>query len=282
MKNNKSVFRLCVFAFCANMLLFFVKLYIGLRTDSISIYSDAVNNLFDSLSGGITFVGMTLAVKKSGGVFDGTVRKTEQLFSFIISLTVTAAGFLFAYNSLERLMYPTPMWFSTLYAWIIGGTAAAKGLMFFIYRWFEKKTSSPIAAVMKTDCVLDMFITLITLVTLIVSKYETYAVDAVCGIVISVIIIISAVKLLLSSARALVNYVRPELKVQVGAILNEYSDRITVLEISYLTENNGIRAIALVAERNQTAEDEIFSRCLEKTGIGLYFVENKLNRKEVV
>lgn len=280
MKNNKSIFGLCVFAFCANMLLFFVKLYIGLRTDSISIYSDAVNNLFDSLSGAITFVGMTLAVKKSNNVFDGTVRKTEQLFSFIISLTVTVAGFCFAYNSLERLMYPTPIWFTTAYAWIIAGTAAAKGLMFFVYLRFQKRTNSPIAKVMKTDCVLDMFITLITLVTLIVSKYETYAVDAFCGIAISVIIIVSAVKLLFCAARDLVNYVKPDTKTQIKAIFDEYSGSIDLLEISYLSENDGIKAFAFVASENKTVEDEIYSRCLEKTGIGLYFVVNDKIKKE--
>lgn len=280
MTRKNFVSRACAFGAVVNLILFFVKLYIGLRTNSISIYSDAVNNALDSLSGGIAFVGLSAAVKGSNGAFDGAVNKTEQLLSFIISLTVTGAGCYFAYNSLERLMYPTPIWFETLYVWVIAATAAVKGLMFLFYLHIEKKTKSPVAGVIKTDCILDMFITLITIATLIVSKYETYAVDAYCGIAISVIIIVSAVKMLISNARALINYVRPEAKQQIKAVFDEYSDSVDLIKITYLTDNDGVKAYAAVNTDNKTAENEIYSKCLEKTGIGIYFVEDKSTQKE--
>lgn len=275
-----SVTKVCAFGAAVNLILFFVKLYIGLRTNSISIYSDAVNNAFDSLSGVFTFWGLTVAFKKSNGVFDGTVQKTEQLFSFIISLTVIGAGCYFAYNSLERLMYPTPIWFEMLYVWIIAGTAAVKGLMFVLYRRFEKATKSPVVGAIKTDCILDMFITLITLATLIVSKYETYAVDAYCGILISVIIIVFAVRLMFSNARALINFVSPEIRTQIKTIFDEYSQSVELLEISYLTEKDGIKAFATVRSENKTVQDEIYSKCLQKNGVRIYFVEDNSIQKE--
>ena len=50
-KNDKITVITCAAAFALNVALFSVKLYVGLCANSISIYSDAVNNMFDSLSG---------------------------------------------------------------------------------------------------------------------------------------------------------------------------------------------------------------------------------------
>ena len=58
MKKLTRVCKICLFAFSANLLLFGVKLYVGLAANSITVFSDAVNNLFDALSGGVSFAGL--------------------------------------------------------------------------------------------------------------------------------------------------------------------------------------------------------------------------------
>lgn len=269
MQKKNYILRVCAFGFVINLVLFFVKLYIGLGTNSISIYSDAVNNLFDSLSGGMTFAGLAV-VKKSNGAYDGTVRKTEQLFSFIISLTVIVASLYFLYNSLERLIYPTPIWFSTLYAWIIAGTAAVKGLMFAYYRQYEKKTKSPVIGVMKTDCILDMFITLITLVTLIVSKYETYAFDAVCGIAISIIIVAVAIKTIITCAKKLVDYIPTGTEDELKAILASYE--LEIIEIDYKNDGVRLKAFVTVSGEIDALKNEIQRICREKTDVEVFLL----------
>lgn len=138
-----SVTKVCVFGAAVDLILFFVKLYIGLRTNSISIYSDAVNNAFDSLSSAVTLVGMLGLIKYSGSQSGGIVHKGEQLFSFVISIFVAAVGCYFAYSSLERLIYPTPIWFATLYAYVIAGTAAVKTLMLIFYSFCDKNAIQP-------------------------------------------------------------------------------------------------------------------------------------------
>ena len=55
-KNDKITVITCAAAFVLNVALFSVKLYVGLCANSISIYSDAVNNMFDSLSGLAAFI----------------------------------------------------------------------------------------------------------------------------------------------------------------------------------------------------------------------------------
>ncbi|MGN1118336.1 MAG: cation transporter, partial [Acutalibacteraceae bacterium] len=131
MKKDKAVFYVCSVAFSVNIILFFIKLYIGLRTNSISIYSDAVNNLFDSLSGLLTLVTLSLIIKNADLSTEGTVRKSEQLFSFLMALAVAFTGFYFAYSSVERLMYPTPVWYTGLFLAVLILTALIKAGMFF-------------------------------------------------------------------------------------------------------------------------------------------------------
>ncbi|MBQ1242943.1 MAG: cation transporter, partial [Clostridia bacterium] len=66
MKDRKFILSAGVFAFVCNLLLFGVKLYVGLASGSISIYSDGINNFFDCLSGALT-VGVIIALSKVNG-----------------------------------------------------------------------------------------------------------------------------------------------------------------------------------------------------------------------
>ncbi len=272
MKNGKIVLKACVFSFVANLILFFVKLYIGLRTNSISIYSDAVNNMFDALSGAVTFAFLYYLLKKSNESTGGMLKKSEQLFSFVISITVVAAGFYFAYTSLERLIYPTPVWFSTLYAAVVAGTAAAKAAMYFVYSGFEKKCGSPVVRVMKFDCILDMFITVVSVITLLVSQYSDYAVDAVCGLVISSVILVSAAKMLVSNAKKLINFVPSATREKVDSVFAEYSDEISVKELDYHNDGDAVVCYACVQSADEALLEETKDICLEKANVCIKFI----------
>ncbi len=272
MKNGKVVLEACVFSFVANLILFLVKLYIGLRTNSISIYSDAVNNMFDALSGAVTFAFLYYILKKSNESTGGMLKKSEQLFSFVISITVVAAGFYFAYTSLERLIYPTPVWFSTLYAAVVAGTAVAKAAMYFIYHGFEKKCGSPVVRVMRFDCILDMFITIVSVITLLVSQYSDYAIDAVCGLVISTVILISAAKMLVSNAKKLINFVPSATREKVDAVFAEYSDEISIKELDYHNDGDSVICYASAHCVDMALLEKIKESCLEKADVCVKFI----------
>lgn len=276
MSKKISVPWACAFGVGSNLILFFVKLYIGLRTNSISIYSDAVNNAFDSLSSAVTLVGMVSIIKHSAGQSGGIVHKGEQLFSFIISIFVAAAGCYFAYSSLERLIYPTPIWFATLYVYVIAGTAVVKALMLIFYSYCSKKCNSTVINMMKTDCVLDFFMTLTALATLLVSRFGLYAFDALCGIVISLIMVTSAVKMLVVCAKKLINYVQPSTRQTIEEIFNDFLDEIKLLRLDFQTVGDSVEAYAFVYGGSNDAKDKVAAQCLEKTGVTVHFVDERV------
>lgn len=138
MKNEKTVVKVCFAAFFVNLILFFVKLYISLSSNSISIFSDGINNLADSMSCVLSAVFILAAVNISKKEPDFTIGKAEQLLSFVLSVAVFAVGVGFAYSSAERLMYPTSIWFTSVYFALILVTVLVKTAMFVFLRFFCK------------------------------------------------------------------------------------------------------------------------------------------------
>ncbi len=191
------------FAFVCNFILFMLKLYVGLSSNSISIYSDGINNLFDSLSGAIT-VAVFCALLKTDDTKEIVAKRSGQLLSFVMSAAVAFSGVYFAYSSLERLMYPTPVWYMEKYLVVIVATTLVKLAMFFVFRYLNNKTESPVTKVMVVDGILDFFVSAITAFTLVISQYGNYAFDALLGIAVSVVIISGAVKLTISSVKELI------------------------------------------------------------------------------
>ena len=261
-KNDKITVITCAAAFALNVALFSVKLYVGLCANSISIYSDAVNNMFDSLSGLAAFICFAALLSSSSDGTRAIIKKAEQFFSFVMSVIILLTGLYFAYNSLERLFYPTPISYLTRYLVMLIVTVAVKFIMFFAYRGVYRITGSPIIKVMAADSILDCFITLATVMSLTVSQYVEFAVDAVFGLVISTVLVTSAVKLAKKS----------------GAVMSEIFDSLGVAVdyITYRRTGTDIEAFAKPAFPENTDENEItqklVSACKEK-GVTLHILK---------
>ena len=209
-QKQKRVITVSSVGIACNLILFSVKLYIGLAVNSISIFSDGMNNLADSLSCILAVICMAAALnnqRKGNGSINA---KLEQTLSFLLSLVVLFVGLYFFYSSVERLMYPAPIWFSMLYFRIIVGTVAVKAFMAVMYHINYRSTGSSTLKVMRADSILDCGITFVTLISFVLIQYTRITVDAFAGIGISVFIVVEAVLLIRSSLGGLLNYVKKE------------------------------------------------------------------------
>lgn len=191
-------------AFWCNAVLFILKLYVGLSSNSISIYSDGINNLFDSLSGILATASFLWAFKRTEENKDKIFERTEALVSFIMSVATSFSALYFGYNSLERFMYPTPVWYTQKYFIIILFTFWVKICMLISFRILKKKTASPVTRVFAFDGVLDVFVSAVTLLTLLLAKNGTYSADAIIGVIISIFMITGSIRLLVSSVKRII------------------------------------------------------------------------------
>ena len=249
-----------------NLILFLVKLFVGLSANSISIYSDAVNNLFDCISAVITLCSFSVL---SSGTY---AEKTEQFLSFLISCFIGFSGAYFLYSSAERLMYPTPVWYTPKYFLLICVTAAAKLILFLILKKVSARHSLQLVRLMSTDSALDFCIGCTTVLTLLLSKNGKYAFDALCGIAISIFILISAVKGIISAVKLLINYKSKEKREQIEALLLSYK---SISRISKMRFTDGDICIVEVemSKENESSIEEICRTVKQQTDINIFITE---------
>ena len=215
-----------------NFILFTVKLYIGLRTNSLCIYTDAMNNLADTLSAGIGFLGLFIVARRATARFPFGFGRLEFLTELLMALLMTAAGCSFAYNSLERFFAPVPVWFSTKYAGIIAITCLVKlamGFLFHIYR--KRKDTSAVIWTLELDSFMDFAVTLAALISFSLTNYINFAIDSVLGLVISIAIAAAGIRLILSSAGKLLGEAQPQLEEKIRACVQDAGAQTVSLRI---------------------------------------------------
>lgn len=251
-----------------NLILFLVKLSVGLSANSISIYSDAINNLFDCISAVLTLCSFSVL---STGAY---AEKTEQLLSFLISCFIGFSGAYFLYSSAERLMYPTPVWYTPKYLLLISVTAAVKLIMFLILKKTSAVYSLSLVRLMATDSALDFFIGCTTALTLLLSKNGKYAFDALCGIAISIFILVSAVKGIISAVKLLVNYQSREKREKIENMLLSDKSIQHIHKIRF-TDGDICFAEVEISEENESSLEEIRKAIKQQTDIDIFIKEHK-------
>lgn len=192
---------LAYFGIILNLCLFFVKLYVGVSTNSLAIYCDGVNNFADVFACGVAVGGIYLSASLGGNKGE----RAQSLFSFVISLFVAVAGVYFAYNGIERVMYPIQVSYAKNYAVLILITAVAKLIYGILAMLADKKHPSPIISALAKDSMLDFGITLITFAGLVLVSKINFALDGFVAIGLGVSIGVSAIKNVIKQAKYLIS-----------------------------------------------------------------------------
>lgn len=198
---GKTGIKTAIFGFAANFVLFLIKLYVSISSGSLAIYCDGINNLGDTFSCIIALTGFILTVKLS----EIKSSRAQALASFVIGLILAVTGAYFAYNGLERLMYPVQISYLKSYALLIAVTIPVKLIMGIVYIYVNKKYPSPVYKALIMDSFLDCTVTISTLISLTLSVKINFAIDSILSIVIGIIIAASAVKAIVSQSKYLIN-----------------------------------------------------------------------------
>lgn len=202
------------------------------------------------------------------------MEKTQQALSVTLCILVLISGVYFAYTSLERLMYPTPIWFSVKYLCILILTALAKLGMHFVYKLMNRKAESEIVKIMAYDCILDFFITTVTVISLAVSSLGTFALDAICGLFISGAIIIGAGKLLREHLRKLLGHIPTEKAERIEEIFLKNGIDTEAVSITFIYGEKLTGYVSLADEKDIQKAESLYEEIKSETEITLKTVNN--------
>ncbi|MDR2267793.1 MAG: cation diffusion facilitator family transporter [Christensenellaceae bacterium] len=232
-----------------NFVLASVKLYVGVSSNSIIIFSDAIHNFMDAAGLFIAILGFLLMRKESTSKFPEGYGRVEYLASFLLSLALLGTGIYFMYASIERMFYPYLVTFTWLRFAVIGSTAIFKVLLGLWYKYNNKTLDSGVLKTAQLDSWLDAFITIMTLIGYSLASYGALRLDAIFGIILSVIIIIGGLKLFLENFNAILGKRPTEaLTKSINALIAE-SESIQEISQIRLHDYGVARQIVVITAR---------------------------------
>ena len=175
-----------------NLLLFAVKITIGLSIKSVALIADAIHTLADSVTSVVIIIGFKIAKKPSDKEHPFGHGRTESVVTLIVSVLLFIAGFELLKESIQSIVRPQESTASLNVILIIAGTIIIKELMArFSYQLGDIIDSQAL----KADALhhrTDVFATGLVVVALIASHFGFRSVDGIMGALVSLIIFYSA------------------------------------------------------------------------------------------
>lgn len=187
-RGRYGVFSSMVGIIC-NILLFVSKFIIGTLANSISIISDGFNNLSDCASCVITMFGYKMAAKPADKDHPFGHGRMEYLTSLALSMIIIFVGVELIKNSIGKLIHPEKVDFSYVALIVLILSILMKFWMFLFNKKLGRRINSGVMEATAKDSLNDVFATTSTLIALVASIFTDIPVDAIMGIVVSVLII---------------------------------------------------------------------------------------------
>lgn len=184
-----------VIGIVTNLILFFIKLSVGIFTNSIAVTADAFNNLSDSASSLITIIGFKLSNIPADEEHPFGHGRIEYLSALVVSFMVMLVGFQFIKSSFERILHPSKVIFELIPFLLILLSMAVKVWL----SMFNKKIGSIIDSdalkASALDSLGDVIISAVVSVSLIFSLWSSFPLDGYLGVLVAAFILYSGFKL---------------------------------------------------------------------------------------
>lgn len=180
--------------FC-NVLLFSVKLAIGLILSSLAVTADAFNNLSDAASSIISFVGVKMAGKPADAEHPFGHGRIEYIAALIVSFLVIEVGFAFFKSSISKIMHPEEITFDPVPFIILILSILVKLWMAFFNNKLGKRIDSKVMLATAADSLGDVITTSATVISIVICHFTSINVDAIAGLIVSGIVIWSGVSI---------------------------------------------------------------------------------------
>lgn len=208
--------------FC-NVLLFSVKLTIGLILSSLAVTADAFNNLSDAASSIISFIGVKIAGKPADAEHPFGHGRIEYIAALIVSFLVIEVGFTFFKSSISKILHPEEISFDLVPFVILILSILVKLWMAFFNNKLGKRIDSKVMLATAADSLGDVITTSATVLSIIICHFTSINVDAIAGLIVSAIVIWSGISIAKDTLEPLIGERVPaELYQKITDIVESY------------------------------------------------------------
>ena len=208
--------------FC-NVLLFAAKFLIGALMHSISVMADGFNNLSDAASSIISFIGVKMAEKPADEEHPFGHGRIEYIAALVVAFLVIEVGLSFLKSSIGKLTNPEEITFELIPFLILILSIGVKLWMAYFNRKLGKKIDSKVMLATAADSMGDVITTSATILSILVCTFTGYNIDAIAGLVVSLIVMWAGVGIAKDTLEPLIGQgADPELAAKIKHEVGNY------------------------------------------------------------
>jgi len=253
MNRERKIIQTSIIGILANIFLVVVKAIIGVLAHSVSIISDAINNLTDSLSSVITIIGTKLASKKPDKKHPYGHGRIEYLISLIIGLIILVAGVTAIYESIKAIIEEPEVEYNIVSLVIIALAVLVKVFIgLYSLKVGKAVNSEPLKASGK-DALFDVLLSTATVVGIITSLLWNVNIEGYIGIIIGLFILRAALEVLHDgfsliigerASEEIIDNIKnmvcsfPEVKGAYDLIINSYGEERKIASVHIEIDDN--------------------------------------------
>ena len=208
---------------CCNVLLFVVKITIGFFLNSVSVMSDAFNNLSDAASSVIGFIGVRMAGRPADKDHPFGHGRIEYIAALIVSFLVIEVGLTFFKSSFGKILHPERLSFQAVSLVILALSIGVKLWMAYFNKKLGKRTGSKVMEATAADSLGDVLVTGATIVSVLLYGIFDLNIDGFIGLAVSVVVIVAGINIARDTLKPLIGEaIDPELYKKIKAFVESY------------------------------------------------------------
>ncbi len=205
-----------------NIFLSAMKFIIGTVSGSVAITADAVNNLSDTASSIISLFSTRISSRPADKEHPFGHGRMEYVATLILSIAIINVGIEFFKESLDRIMHPSALTFSTVTFVLLLVSIGVKLWMYFFDKSLAKPLDLSVLNAAAMDSLFDAVTTSVTVASLIVYVFTAHSIDGIASLIVSVIIIWEGISLVKDTVSPLIGgEMDPEIADRISEIVKQ-------------------------------------------------------------
>lgn len=188
--------KISVLGLLSNLFLFMIKVLMYFFTGSMSILSEALNNLSDCSSSIISIMGVKFAQKPNDKSHPYGHGRIEYLITLVISGMVLVVGGNFIYFSFNKIIHPQALNYPFYTLVLLFLSLLVKIWQSGFYLKKSKLLNSLALKAQSKDSLSDCLITSVVLIGVIIQKFTGLKIDSYIGLLVALFIIYTAIELI--------------------------------------------------------------------------------------
>lgn len=181
----------------SNIFIALIKIITGFITGSIAISADGVNSLTDGASSIVTLIAFRLSSSPPDSKHPFGHERIEYISGLIVSFVILIIGVFLAQSSIKKIINPVSINLDLFY--VLAGVLVASILIKIwqarFYYLASKKINSTSLKASSFDSLTDVVSTTTVLVSMVIIKFTGVNLDGYLGLIVSLLIIYSGIKL---------------------------------------------------------------------------------------